>query len=113
MQNPRLMRITTSGPRRKTNSDSRTSASLTGPVYLPKLYNATTRPLHLGFDGLQLRPSPWVVEAVPSLAQRQVDFSGLLTIARSIRLRPYSTFGVGRKIQQIALRGQINSREPD
>src|SRR5262249_60865812 len=72
----------------------RTSAGLTGPVYLPKLYNGRNKTFFtLGFEWIySFDPSPWVVEAVPTPEQRRGDFSNLLRIGTQYQFYdPYST----------------------
>ena len=96
MQNPVLnadnyFRVSSGKPNMRIH---RTSASLTGPVYLPKIYNGHNKTFFtLGYEWIySFDPSPWVVEAVPSLAQRTGDFSGLLAIGPQYQIYdPYST----------------------
>jgi len=96
MQNPVLnadnyFRVAAGKPQMRIH---RTSASLTGPVYIPKLYNGHNKTFFtLGYEWIySFDPSPWVVEAVPTLAQRTGDFSGLLAISPQYQIYdPYST----------------------
>jgi TonB dependent receptor len=96
MQNPALnannyFRVPAGKPNMRIH---RTSASLTGPVYLPKLYDGHNKTFFtLGFEWIySFDPSPWVVEAVPTLAQRTGDFSSLLAISPQYQIYdPYST----------------------
>jgi hypothetical protein len=72
----------------------RTSAGLTGPVYIPKLYNGHNKTFFtLGYEWIySFDPSPWVVEAVPTLAERSGNFSSLLAISPQYQIYdPYST----------------------
>jgi hypothetical protein len=72
----------------------RTSAGLTGPVYLPKLYNGHNKTFFtLGYEWIySFDPSPWVVEAVPTPAERAGNFSSLLAISPQYQIYdPYST----------------------
>ena len=64
----------------------RSSASLTGPVYIPKVYNGHNKTFFtVGYEWIySFDPSPWVVEAVPTPAERQGDFSGLLATRRPV-----------------------------
>src|SRR5262249_28162978 len=76
----------------------RTSAALTGPIYIPKLYNGRNKTFFtLGYEWIySFDPSPWVVEAVPTPAQRGGDFSKLLAISPQYQIYdPYSTIPAG------------------
>ena len=76
----------------------RYGASLTGPVYLPKIYNGKNRTFFTyGYEGIwSFDPSPWVVESVPTPAERKGDFSRLLGISQSYQISdPYSTTPAG------------------
>jgi hypothetical protein len=96
MQNPVLnadnyFRVSSGKPDMRIH---RTSAGLTGPIYLPKLYNGHNKTFFtLGYEWIySFDPSPWVVEAVPSLAQRSGDFSSLLAVGPQYQIYdPYST----------------------
>jgi len=96
MQNPKLnadnyFRVAAGKPDMRIH---RTSAGLTGPVYLPKLYNGHNKTFFtLGYEWIySFDPSPWVVEAVPTPAQRTGDFSSLLAISPQYQIYdPYST----------------------
>lgn len=71
----------------------RWGGSLSGPVEIPKLYNGHNRTFFMyGYEGIwSFDPSPWVVETVPTSAQRQGDFSGLLALGPSYQVYdPYS-----------------------
>lgn len=76
----------------------RTSAALTGPVYIPKLYNGHNKTFFtLGYEWIySFDPSPWVVEKVPTLAERSGNFSSLLAISPQYQIYdPYSTVPTG------------------
>lgn len=96
MQNPALnadnyFRVPAGKPNMRIH---RTSASLTGPVYIPKLYNGHNKTFFtLGYEWIySFDPSPWVVEAVPTLTQRTGNFSSLLAISPQYQIfDPYST----------------------
>jgi hypothetical protein len=75
----------------------RYGASLTGPVWLPKLYNGKNRTFFTyGYEGIwSFDPSPWVVESVPTPAERKGDFSSLLAISPNYQIYdPFSTVPV-------------------
>jgi hypothetical protein len=96
MQNPVLnannyFRVTAGKPHMRIH---RTSASLTGPVDLPKIYNGHNKTFFmLAFEWIySFDPSPWVVEAVPTLAERKGDFSSLLAVSPVYQIYdPFST----------------------
>lgn len=96
MQNPALnadnfFRLAAGKPNMRIH---RTSASLTGPVEIPKLYDGRNKTFFtLGFEWIySFDPSPWVVEAVPTTAERKGDFSDLLRIGSQYQIYdPYST----------------------
>lgn len=76
------------------NRVHRTSDSLTGPIYIPKVYDGRNKTFFtLGYEWIySYDPSPWVVEAVPTLAERKGDFSSLLAIGSQYQIYdPYST----------------------
>ena len=96
LQNPALnsdnfFRLAAGKPQ---NRIHRTSDSLTGPLYIPKLYDGRNKTFFtLGYEWIySFDPSPWVVEAVPTLARRQGDFSALLAAGPQYQIYdPYST----------------------
>src|SRR6202022_3377502 len=96
MQNPVLnannyFRVAAGKPNMRIH---RTSDSLTGPIYVPKLYNGRSKTFFtLGYEWIySFDPSPWVVEAVPTLAERSGNFSTLLAISPQYQIYdPYST----------------------
>ena len=76
----------------------RMSASLTGPVEIPKIYNGRNKTFFMaGFEWIySFDPSPWVVESVPTPAQRAGDFSSLLKLGPNYQIYdPFSTVPVG------------------
>jgi len=71
----------------------RWGGSISGPVTLPKLYNGHSRTFFMyGYEGIwSFDPSPWVVEGVPTAAQRGGDLSGLLALGSRYQVYdPYS-----------------------
>jgi hypothetical protein len=96
LQNPALnsdnfFRVAAGKPQ---NRIHRTSDSLAGPIYLPRLYDGRNKTFFtLGFEWIySFDPSPWVVEAVPTPAQRKGDFSSLLAVGSQYQIYdPYST----------------------
>ena len=71
----------------------RWGGSLSGPVYLPNLYNGRNRTFFMyGYEGIwSFDPSPWVVETVPTAAQRTGNFSDLLAVGATYQIYdPYS-----------------------
>lgn len=60
----------------------RWGGSASGPVRIPKLYNGTNRTFFMyGYEGIwSFDPSPFIVEAVPTAAQRNGDLSQLLQL---------------------------------
>ena len=96
MQNPALnsdnfFRLAAGKPNMRIH---RTTASLTGPVEIPKVYDGRNKTFFtLGFEWIySFDPSPWVVEAVPTAEQRRGDFSNLLRIGSQYQIYdPYST----------------------
>jgi len=73
----------------------RWGGSASGPVVLPKLYNGRNRTFFMyGYEGIwSFDPSPFIVEAVPTAAQRTGDFSGLLSTFGS-RYQIYDPFSI-------------------
>ncbi len=72
----------------------RWGGNVSGPVYIPKLYDGRNRTFFMyGYEGIwSFDPSPWVVESVPTTEQRRGDFSNLLAINSSYQIYdPYST----------------------
>ncbi|HWE48416.1 MAG TPA: carboxypeptidase-like regulatory domain-containing protein, partial [Bryobacteraceae bacterium] len=113
MQNPVLnannyFRLSTGKPGFRIH---RYDLSLDGPVVLPKIYNGKNRTFFtLGFEGIwSFDPSPWVVESVPTPAERKGDFSSLLAISPAYQIYdPYSTTPVaGGRFQRNPLPGNI------
>jgi hypothetical protein len=96
MQNPVLnsdnfFRLSTGKPGFRIH---RYGASVSGPVVLPKIYNGKNRTFFTyGFEGIwSFDPSPWVVESVPTTAERKGDLSALLKVNSSDQIYdPYST----------------------
>ena len=96
LQNPALnsnnfFRLAAGKPQNRVH---RTSDSLTGPLYIPKVYDGRNKSFFtLGFEWIySFDPSPWVVEAVPTMAERKGDFSNLLAIGPQYQIYdPYST----------------------
>jgi hypothetical protein len=71
----------------------RWGGSASGPVSIPKLYNGRNRTFFMyGYEGIwSFDPSPWVVEAVPTPAMRNGDFSSLLALGSRYQIYdPYS-----------------------
>ncbi len=71
----------------------RYGGSVSGPVYIPKVYDGRNRTFFMyGYEGIwSFDPSPWVVEAVPTPAERSGDFSALLGINSRYQIYdPYS-----------------------
>jgi hypothetical protein len=96
MQNPVLnannyFRLAAGKPQNRVH---RTSDGLTGPLYIPRLYDGRNKTFFtLGFEWIySFDPSPWVVESVPTAAERVGDFSALLAIGSQYQIYdPYST----------------------
>ncbi len=113
MQNPALnannyFRLSTGKPGFRIH---RYGASLTGPVVLPKIFNGRNKTFFtFGFEGVwSFDPSPWVVESVPTPAERMGNFSSLLAISPAYQIYdPYSTVPVsGGKFQRSPLPNNI------
>ena len=113
MQNPALnadnyFRLSTGKPGFRIH---RYGASMTGPIVLPKIFNGRNHTFFTyGFEGVwSFDPSPWVVETVPTAAERMGDFSALLAISPSYQIYdPYSTVPVaGGKFMRSPLPGNI------
>ena len=113
MQNPVMnsnnyFRLVSGKPQ---NRIHRTSDSLTGPLYIPKLYNGRNKTFFtLGFEWIySFDPSPWVVEAVPTPAERKGDFSSLLAIGPQYQIYdPFSTTPAsGGQFSRTPLAGNI------
>jgi Carboxypeptidase regulatory-like domain/TonB dependent receptor len=113
MQNPALnadnyFRLSTGKPGFRIH---RYGASATGPIVLPKIFNGRNRTFFTyGFEGVwSFDPSPWVVETVPTAAERTGDFSALLAISPAYQIYdPYSTVPIaGGKFQRTPLAGNI------
>jgi hypothetical protein len=71
----------------------RWGGSASGPLVIPKLYDGRNRTFFMyGYEGIwSFDPSPWVVEAVPTPAQRAGDLSDLLALGSRYQIYdPYS-----------------------
>lgn len=66
----------------------RWGGSASGPVVLPKLYDGRNRTFWMyGYEGIwSLDPTPYVIEAVPSPAMRQGNFSELLALGSNYQI---------------------------
>ncbi len=76
----------------------RWGGSVSGPLYLPKLYNGQNKTFWMyGYEGIwSFDPSPWVTETVPSPAQRAGDLSNLLALGSKYQIYdPYSIAAAG------------------
>jgi hypothetical protein len=89
----------------------RWGGSLSGPVVIPKLYDGRNRTFFMyGYEGIwSFDPSPWVVETVPTAAQRKGDFSGLLNLGSSYQIYdPYTIApAAGGRFSRQPLAGNI------
>jgi hypothetical protein len=100
MQNPALnannyFRVASGKPDMRIH---RMSASLVGPVVIPKVYNGHNKTFFTAaYEWIySFDPSPWVVEAVPTQAERNGDFSSLLALGPSYQIYdPFSTTPAG------------------
>jgi Carboxypeptidase regulatory-like domain/TonB dependent receptor len=100
IQNPALnannyFRLTAGKPAMRIH---RGSASLTGPVDIPKVYDGHNKTFFTaGFEYIySFDPSPWVVESVPTPAERGGDFSSLLKLGANYQIyNPFSIAPVG------------------
>ncbi len=113
MQNPALnadnyFRLSTGKPGFRIH---RYGASATGPVVLPKVYDGKNRTFFTyGYEAIwSFDPSPWVVETVPTAAERKGDFSSLLAISPAYQIYdPYSTTPAGNgRFQRTPVPGNI------
>ena len=113
MQNPALnadnyFRLSTGKPGFRIH---RYGISGTGPVVIPKLYDGKNRTFFTyGYEAIwSFDPSPWVVETVPTLAERKGDFSALLNISPAYQIYdPYSTVSLGNgRFQRSPVPGNI------
>ena len=113
MQNPVLnannyFRLSTGKPGFRIH---RYGASMDGPIVLPKIYNGRNRTFFtVGFEGIwSFDPSPWVVESVPTPAERKGDLSSLLAISPAYQIYdPYSTTPVaGGRFQRNPLPNNV------
>ena len=113
MQNPALnadnyFRLSTGKPGFRIH---RYGASATGPVMLPKIYDGKNRTFFTyGYEAIwSFDPSPWVVETVPTAAERKGDFSALLAISPQYQIYdPYSTTPAGNgRFQRTPVPGNI------
>ncbi|MGH9660509.1 MAG: carboxypeptidase regulatory-like domain-containing protein, partial [Bryobacteraceae bacterium] len=71
----------------------RWGSSLSGPVMIPKLYNGRNKTFWMyGYEGIwSFDPTPFVTESVPTAAQRNGDFSGLLALGSRYQIfDPYT-----------------------
>ena len=76
----------------------RWGGSASGPVWLPKLYDGRNKTFWMyGYEGIwSLDPTPYVIESVPSPAQRRGDFSELLALGSRYQIYdPYSIAPAG------------------
>jgi hypothetical protein len=76
----------------------RWGGSVSGPVSIPKLYDGHNRTFFMyGYEGIwSFDPSPWVVESVPTAAQRTGDLSNLLAAGSRYQIYdPYSIAPAG------------------
>lgn len=76
----------------------RWGGSMSGPVTIPKLYNGHNRTFFMyGYEGIwSFDPSPFIVEAVPTAAQRRGDLSALLALGSRYQIYdPYSIAAAG------------------
>lgn len=113
MQNPALnadnyFRLSTGKPGFRIH---RYGLSGTGPVIIPKLYDGKNRTFFTyGYEAIwSFDPSPWVVETVPTVAERNGDFSALLAISPAYQIYdPYSTVPLGNgRFQRTAIPNNI------
>ena len=76
----------------------RWGGSVSGPLYLPKVYDGRNKTFWMyGYEGIwSFDPSPWVTETVPSPAHRSGDFSDLLALGSRYQIYdPYSIASAG------------------
>ena len=76
----------------------RYGASLSGPVYIPKLFDGRSKVFFMyGYEGMTTYdPVSIGTESVPTAAQRNGDFSGLLALGTKYQIYdPYSTVPAG------------------
>ncbi|MCX6628280.1 MAG: TonB-dependent receptor [Candidatus Solibacter sp.] len=76
----------------------RWGGSVSGPLVIPKVYDGHNKTFFMyGYEGIwSFDPSPWVVEAVPTAAQRTGDFSNLLALGANYQIYdPYSIAPAG------------------
>lgn len=89
----------------------RWGGSASGPVVLPKLYDGRSRTFWMyGYEGIwSLDPTPYVIEAVPSPAMRQGNFSELLALGANYQIYdPFSTTpAAGGRFSRQPLAGNI------
>ena len=72
----------------------RWGGSVSGPVVIPKLYDGRNKTFFMyGYEGIwSFDPSPWVVESVPTPAQRAGNLSDLLALGS--RYQIYDPFSI-------------------
>ena len=113
MQNPALnadnyFRLSTGKPGFRIH---RYGGSATGPVFIPKVYDGRSKTFFTyGYEAIwSFDPSPWVVETVPTLAERKGDFSALLAISPAYQIYdPFSTTPAGNgRFQRTPVPGNI------
>jgi len=71
----------------------RWGGSVSGPITIPKLYNGKNRTFFMyGYEGIwSFDPSPFIVETVPTAAQRAGNFSSLLGVGATYQIYdPYT-----------------------
>ncbi len=89
----------------------RWGSSLSGPLYLPKLFNGRNKTFWMyGYEGIwSFDPTPFVTESVPTSAMRNGDFSSLLAVGSQYQIYdPYSTVpDTGGRFRRSVLPGNI------
>ena len=95
----------------------RYGASLSGPVYIPKLFDGRSKVFFMyGYEGMTTYdPVSIGSESVPTAAQRTGDFSGLLALGTKYQIYdPYSTVPAGNGLySRSPLPNNIIPAEPD
>ena len=95
----------------------RWGGSVSGPVVIPKLYDGHNKTFFMyGYEGIwSFDPSPWVVETVPTAAQRTGNFSDLLALGVELPdLRSLLDCSGGEwALQPAAAAGQPDPGQPD
>jgi hypothetical protein len=89
----------------------RWGGSASGPVNIPKLYEGRNKTFWMyGYEGIwSLDPTPYVIEAVPSPAMRQGNFSELLALGQNYQIYdPFTTTpAAGGRFSRLPLAGNI------